>query len=72
MSTRPDPLPKPDRVCVSGLTDCGYSPTQIFTCAECDCNVCWCSGGNEDDLCAECVQAILRQESKVSSGQSLD
>lgn len=54
MSTHPEPLPKPNRVCASGLTDCGYAPSQIFACAECQREVCWCSGGNEDDLCSVC------------------
>lgn len=54
MSTRPDPLPPPWRVCVSGVSRCGYAATQTFTCGACKQEVCWCSGGNENDLCANC------------------
>lgn len=61
MSTRPDPLPKPERVCASGTKNCAYAPTQLFTCIECKREVCWCAGGNEDDLCAECSNQEARR-----------
>jgi hypothetical protein len=55
-STNPDPLPPPWRTCVSGLQNCGYSLSQTFTCSGCQREVCWCDGGNEDDLCNACFK----------------
>lgn len=54
MSTRPDPIPPPWRSCISGAHGCRFAPSQTFTCTGCQREVCWCSGGTENDLCAAC------------------
>lgn len=65
MSTIPAPLPKPGRACVSGVTDCGFAQHQVFECAKCSNEVCWCQGGNDADKphlnewCADCAAKDL-------------
>lgn len=61
MSTIPAPLPKPGRVCISGLTDCGYRQHQVFECVNCKREVCWCQGAmsendkpHQNDWCVDC------------------
>ncbi len=44
--------------CISGNRSCGHTHQETFTCKKCKELVCWCAGGDEDELCNQCFAEL--------------